>query len=226
VDPVRLCHGLARAAAVRGAGIFESSAATKIKVTRRGVDVVTARGTISAQAVVLATGEPTREFRALARHFDRRESYAVMTPPLPAPVRAVLKDHGLILQDLAEPPHRLHWSADERIIWSGADQPRTPERAHAKILVQRIGQLMYELSLAVEPISGMLPEYGWIAPYTRAVDGLPFIGPHRNYPRHLFAFGLGENIANSFLASRVFLRHWTGTPAREDEPFGFTRLAR
>jgi glycine/D-amino acid oxidase-like deaminating enzyme len=226
VDPVRLCHGLARAAAVRGAGIFESSAVTKIAVTRRGVNVVTARGTLSAQTVVLATGEPTREVRALARHFDRRESYAVMTPPLPATIRAVLRDHDLIVEDVEDPPHRLSWSADERIVWSGADQPRTPERAHAKILVQRTGQLMYELSLSVEPISGVWPEYGWIVPFTRAVDGLPFIGPHRNYPHHLFALGLGNNIANSFLASRLLVRHWTGKAAREDEAFGFARFAR
>jgi glycine/D-amino acid oxidase-like deaminating enzyme len=226
VDPVRLCHGLARAAAARGAGIFESSPVIKISATRRGVDVVTSHATLSAEAVVLATGEPTREFRALARHFDRRESYAVMTAPLPAAVRKAIRDHDIVLQDGGDPPHRLYWSGDERIIWSGADQPRTLERAHDKTIVQRTGQLMYELSLAVEPISGMLPERGWIVPYARAVDGLPFIGPHRNYPHHLFALGLGQNVANAFLASRVLLRHWTGEPDREDEAFGFTRFAR
>jgi glycine/D-amino acid oxidase-like deaminating enzyme len=226
VDPVRLCLGLARAAAVRGAGVFESSPVTKVAVTRRGVNVVTPRATLAAQAVVLATGEPTSEFRALARHFDRREAYAVMTPPLPARIRTVLRDHEVVLQDVGDPPHRLYWSADERIVWSGADQPRTPERAHAKTIVQRTGQLMYELSLSLEPISGLLPDYGWIAPYTQATDGLPFIGPHRNYPHHLFALGLGQNIAHSFLAGRLLLRHWTGEPAREDETFGFARFPR
>jgi hypothetical protein len=85
---------------------------------------------------------------------------------------------------------------------------------------------MYELSLTLEAISGLLPEHGWIVPYARAVDGLPFIGPHRNYPHHFFALGLGQNVANSFLASRVLLRHWAGEPAKGDEAFGFTRFAR
>jgi glycine/D-amino acid oxidase-like deaminating enzyme len=226
VDPVRLCHGLARAAAVRGAGIFESSPATKIAVTRHGIDVVTARGTLSAQTVVIATGEPTRQYRALARHFDRRESYAVVTPPLPAAIRSTLRDRAVALEDAADPPHRLHWPSDDRILWSGADQPRTPERTHAKTIVQRTGQLMYELSLTLEAISGLMPEHGWIVPYARAVDGLPFIGPHRNYPHHFFALGLGQNVANSFLASRVLLRHRAGEPARGDEAFGFARFAR
>ena len=31
--------------------------------------------------------------------------------------------------------------------------------------------------------------FGWDARYARTADGLPVIGPHRNYPFHLFAFG-------------------------------------
>ena len=54
---------------------------------------------------------------------------------------------------------------------------------------------MYELSLALPAISGVLPDYGWHAPWTRSVDDLPFIGPHRNYPHHLFALGLGANLS-------------------------------
>jgi glycine/D-amino acid oxidase-like deaminating enzyme len=85
---------------------------------------------------------------------------------------------------------------------------------------------MYELSLVVEAISGLPPAFGWSVRYSRAVDGLPYIGPHRNYPRHLFAWGLGTNVASAFLASRILLRHYTGQADKDDEPFGFARFAR
>ena len=127
---------------------------------------------------------------------------------------------------MEQPPHRLAWTAGDRILWSGADQQRTPERLREKTLVQRTGQLMYELSLLVPAISGMQPEHGWDAPYSIARDGLPFIGPHRNYPHHLFALGLGTNPAAAFLASRVLLRHLTGTTEKADDVFGFARLPR
>ena len=55
--------------------------------------------------------------------------------------------------------------------------------------VQRTGQLMYELLTTYPVISGLQPEYGWEVPYGETADGLPYIGPHRNYPRHLFALG-------------------------------------
>ena len=54
------------------------------------------------------------------------------------------------------------------------------------------------LSLALPAISGTPPEFGWHAPWSRAVDGLPFIGPHRNYPHHLFALGLGTNPGENY----------------------------
>ena len=226
LDPVRACHGLARAAAVRGAGVFERTPVTRVKTTRRGVEVVTAKAIVTAQTVILTTGDPSAGFHALDRHFAALETYVVQTPPLPAAVRSSLRTTNLILQDLQQPSHRLFWTDDHRITWSGGDQARSPERARDKVLVQRTGQLMYELSLTVNAISGIQPAYGWHAPYSRAADGLPFIGPHRNYPGHLFALGLGTNLANAFLASRILLRRYTDATEKDDEAFGFTRLPR
>jgi glycine/D-amino acid oxidase-like deaminating enzyme len=85
---------------------------------------------------------------------------------------------------------------------------------------------MYELSLALPAISGTMPEYGWHAPWSLAIDDLPFIGAHRNYPRHLFALGLGTNLTSAFLASRILVRAVTDTREKSDEYFGFARLAK
>jgi len=226
LDPVRACHGLARAAAARGSEVFERTPVTHVKTTRRGVEVVTAKAVVTAQTVILTTGDPSTGFHALDRHFAALETYVVQTPPLPAAVRSSLRTNNLILQDLEQPSHRLFWTDDHRITWSGGDQERSAERARDKVLVQRTGQLMYELSLAVNAISGIQPAFGWHAPYSRAADGLPFIGPHRNYPGHLFALGLGTNLTNAFLASRILLRRYTDATEKDDEAFGFTRLPR
>jgi glycine/D-amino acid oxidase-like deaminating enzyme len=224
LDPLRACLGFARAAASRGALVFEKSPVTRVTFDATGVRVTSGKATIAAETVILATGEPIAPFAALERHFESRDAYSVVTPPLAAVVRKAASDRGAILADLHEPTHRLTWLADERILWTGGDQARTPERTRDKVVVQRTGQLMYELSLVLEPISGIQPAYGWQAPYSRAVDGLPFVGPHRNYPHHLFAWGLGTNVASAFLASRILLRHYTGQADRDDEGFGFARL--
>ena len=70
----------------------------------------------------------------------------------------------------------------------------------------------------------MQPEDAWDGTVATTADGLPYIGPHRNFPRHLFALGYGGNgLTLGFLASRILLRQCLGEPAKEDELFAFTR---
>ncbi len=225
VDPYRAVLGLARAAAVRGALIFERTVVDKVRHTRTGAELFSGKSRVQARVAIIATGRPSPLISALARHFVDAESYSVLTPPLGADVRRAAGSRHAVVIDRATPPHRLCWTADDRILWSGADQASVPERKRQVTLVQRTGQLMYELSLALPAVSGVQPEYGWYAPWSRAVDDLPFIGAHRNYPNHLFALGLGANLATAFLASRILVRALLNQAEKSDEYFGFTRLA-
>lgn len=225
LDPYRACLGLARAAAARGARLFERTAVRRVRGGRRAVEIRTDGGTVRSEVVVIATGAPTRElYKPLLRHFDARERYAVLTPPLPAAVRRAAGSGRPILQDTATPPHTLRWTKDERILFAGADHPPTLVRQRPKVLVQRGGQLMYELSLLYPVISGIQPEHVWNVPLSVTRDGIPYLGPHRNYGRHLFALGFGANgVGFAHLAARVLLRHYLGEPARGDEILGFVR---
>jgi glycine/D-amino acid oxidase-like deaminating enzyme len=225
LDPYRAAVGLAKAAQARGAVVFERTEVTSVKHTRTGAELSAGSVKIQAGTVILATGSPDPLVHALARHFVDVETYAVLTPPLGADVRKAAGARTAIVIDRTEPPHRMVWTADHRILWTGADQARVADRKRPAVLVQRSGQLMYELSLALPAISGVQPEYGWHAPWTRSVDDLPFIGPHRNYPHHLFALGLGANLATAFLASRILVRAMAGEPDKSDEYFGFARIA-
>jgi glycine/D-amino acid oxidase-like deaminating enzyme len=102
-----------------------------------------------------------------------------------------------------------------------------PDRQRAKVVVQRTGQLMYELSTLYPAVSGVPPAYGWDAAYARTSDGLPYIGPHRNFPRHLFAFGdASPSVTGAYLASRILLRHVLGEADAADKFFEFTRHGR
>jgi glycine/D-amino acid oxidase-like deaminating enzyme len=228
LDPYRAALGLADAALDRGASFYERSPARKIRFTRKWVDVKTAGGVIRAERVVVATGVPTMTlFKALARHFWYRSSFLTMTERVPAKVRQQLGRRGAVIRDSAVPPHVIRWVNDEHLLVTGADGEMVPPRLQEKTIVQRTGQLMYELSTVYPDISGLLPAYGWEALYGRTADGLPFIGPHRNYPRHLFAFGdASHSVTGAYLASRVLLRHFLDQAETADEVFGFLRLPR
>jgi glycine/D-amino acid oxidase-like deaminating enzyme len=114
---------------------------------------------------------------------------------------------------------------DDRIFFSGAEQPEVAARLREKTLAQRTGQLMYELSVLYPAISGLRPEWAWDSLHYDTVDSLPFIGLHRNFPRHLFALGGGRHGAGiAWLAARLILRQYQATAAKGDDLFGFARV--
>ena len=222
LDPYRACLGLATAAVRRGADVFERSRVKKVRFTRAAADVVTERGSIRADRVIVTTGSATTEFGSLRRHFTRRETYCVLTEPVSTGVRKQLADPAIVLCDRTVPPHRFRWAGD-RLLLGGADQDETAPRAKPAVLVQRTGQLMYELLLTYPVISGLRPEYGWEAGYGESADGLMYLGAHRNYPHHLFALGGSGSVTGAFVAARVLLNAVRGTEDKADRAFGWNR---
>jgi glycine/D-amino acid oxidase-like deaminating enzyme len=224
LDPYRACLGLASAAKSRGAILFERSPVTKIRVGRKQVEVMVESGVIHANTVIVTTGVATTEFKPLRRHFKRRETYLVLTEPLPATMRKQLGAANVTFRDTASPRHRARHTKDGRLLIAGADGDESPARQRDALRVQRTGQLMYELLTMYPAISGLRPEYGWEILYGETADGLMYIGPHRNYPRHLFALGSsGDTLAGAFLAARILARAARGHVDKTDEVFGWTR---
>jgi len=224
LDAHRACLGLAVAAASRGALIFERSGLKKVNVARRHVDVIADGGTVRASTIVVATGIATLEFRQLRRHFKRRETYLVMTEAMPATIRKQLGSRDTTFNDTHTAPRRVRWTSDDRIVIAGAAQDETPERKRPAVLVQRTGQLMYELLTMFPAISGLMPEYGWEVVTGETADGLMYVGPHRNYPRHLFALGgQGDSITGAFLAARILTRALQNASEKDDAVWSFTR---
>jgi glycine/D-amino acid oxidase-like deaminating enzyme len=222
-SPYELVTTFVQAATKRGAAVFERSPVRKIKVRRKDVEIHAAGGILTANTIVVATGEPTDLYRSLKRHVQPDERYLVLTDRLPVPIRRQVHASVRIISDTDTPPHLLRWTDDGRMLIAGADQPRTSIRIRDKVVVQRTGQLMYELSRMYPAISGVMPSYGWDQPVGRTADGIMFAGPHRNYPRHLFAWATRHDPSQAFLASRILLRNYLGRPDREDAFFAFTR---
>ena len=177
-----------------------------------------------ARTIVIATGDPAGTHGALARHFKRLETYLVATPSLPGQLRRQLGPANVCLWDCATPRHSIRWTSDDRLIVGGGDQPVVPPQRADKTILQRTGQLMYELSRLYPAISGVQPECSWATALTHTPDGFPYIGPHRNYPRHLFALGYGASAgAFGLLAARMLLRAHLREPVKTDHLFGFQR---
>jgi glycine/D-amino acid oxidase-like deaminating enzyme len=223
IDPWQTARALLDAATGAGARLFEQSPVTKVRHTRTGADVVTARGTVRARAVVIATGAPKPLVPALQRHVRVDHTYVIVTEELSAPMRRAVPADALIRA--AGFPLAAAVTKSGRIVLQGGDRPPVPARLADQALVQWTGELMYQLSRRHPAISGVQPAYAWTASRVVGKDGLPIAGAHRNFPNHLFAVGLGATgITGAWLASRIVLRQFLGTPDPADAVFGFGRL--
>ena len=224
IDPYRACVGLAAAAEERGALLFENSPVKRITFNRKIADVHTAGGKIRTRKVIIATGTPTMLFKSLRRHFWFRTSYVALTDQIPAKIRNRLGKRQTVVRDSADPYHVVRWLDDERLMVMGADIETPPDRLKSKIVVGKTGQLMYELSVLYPDISGIQPAYGWSLDYAKTQEGLPYIGPHRNFPHQLFVFGdSSHSVTGSYLARRVLLRYFLDELEPSDKAFEFNR---
>jgi glycine/D-amino acid oxidase-like deaminating enzyme len=68
------------------------------------------------------------------------------------------------------------------------------------------------------------PEYAWEGLFAETPDGLPYVGVHRRYPRHLFALGYGGNgMTASFLAAQLLLKRYRKDQDPRESLFAFNR---
>jgi glycine/D-amino acid oxidase-like deaminating enzyme len=223
-DPYRACLGLMRTAKEDGALIFERSAVRLIRTTRSGVAVVTRRGTVFASQAVIATGYATPEFKPLAGRFAMKHTYVLTSQRIATRTRARLGLGDVMLWDTARPYHYARWTPDHRLILGGGDRAQVPDRRRASLFRKEIGKLRQHFEELLPSLRGIDIEYAWAGLFAITPDGLPYIGPHRRYPRHLFALGYGGNgMTFGFLAARLLVDRVLGARSADLRLFSFGR---
>lgn len=232
-DAVRAALGFASIAEKKGAKFYEHSRVKKTTFTRKDATVFLEGGAkIKTHGIVVATGEPGDVFGQLRRHVRVHEGHVVVTQKLNAEMRRETgaRDYALIERGESSSESQrdnsrwLRFLADDRVLFGGVETKPLADRQRDKVLVQRAGQLMYELSVHYPSISGLKAEWAWPLPVVSTLDGLPWVGAHRNYPFHFFALALGwHGDAISWFTARSAARHFAGAARPEDDAFSFLR---
>jgi glycine/D-amino acid oxidase-like deaminating enzyme len=224
VDPYRACIGFAAAAERQGALMFERSKVRRMRGDARGVTLHVGRHRVRASWGVVATGYATPQFKPLASRFTIMSTYVIATPPLTRAERAATGMGDVMVWDTERPYHYWRWTPDGRLLFGGADRTRPPGRARAPMLQRTVRELRRDLAGFYPSLAHVEPDYAWEGLFAVTPDGLPYIGEHRRYPRHLFALGYGGNgMTFSFLAARILTRAIAGRPRPSDALFSFGR---
>jgi glycine/D-amino acid oxidase-like deaminating enzyme len=223
-DPLKACAGFLRAAGACGAKIFERSPIRRIITSNSRVTLKTPHGTIRANQVVIATGYATIEFKPLAGRFRLMNTYVIATRRLPDKLRRKLLRARTMLWDTNKPYHYLRWSEDNRLIIGGEDSHHRSARGSRRRLTAGSDRLRNYQAAVYPGLALEEPEYAWEGLFAETPDGLPYIGPHRRYPKHLFALGYGGNgMTVSFLTAQLLLKRYQNRPHPDEELFSFGR---
>lgn len=224
LDPYRACLGILKAARRAGAAIFEHSRVTRIRQTQSGVRLQTAGGSIDAAKVVIATGYATPHFRPLAGRFAMRHTYVLATNPMSPAQKREAGLGPVLLWDTERPYHYVRWTADHRLLLGGADRPVRPGARRTSQFAAATQELRDYFECMYPGLTGVGIDHAWEGLFAMTPDSLPYIGPHRRYPRHLFALGYGGNgMTFAALAARILLEQWQGVPSVDHRLFAFTR---
>ena len=227
VNPYLACSGLLRAASRRGARIFERSPVDRIDTDGNGATLMSHGHRIHCDRVIVATGYATPAFKPLAASFRMLQTYVVATGPIPARTRRNLGLEDLMLWDTARPYHYARWTSDHRLMLGGGDRPRVADRQRARALRTGAERVWNYFERRYPSLDSVDIEFAWEGLFATTPDGLPYVGPHPKYPRHLFALGYGGNgMTFGFLAARLLLEWYRGRRSNDHALFAFDRASR
>jgi glycine/D-amino acid oxidase-like deaminating enzyme len=225
VNPYRACVGVMRAAASAGARIYERSPVTRIASRGNHVRVSTSRGRIEAARVIVATGYATARFRPLAGRFRMYRTYVLATRRLTVRQRRKLGLGPLLIWDTERPYHYARWTSDHRLLLGGGDRPVRAGHRRAVQFASATRELRGDFERLLPSLANVSIDAAWEGLFALTPDSLPYVGPHRRYPRHLFALGYGGNgMTFASLAARLLLEYWTGALSGDERLFRFGRL--
>lgn len=225
LDPYRACLGLLKSAVAAGAQVYERSEVLRIDGGRQRVRLRTAAGTVEARQVVIATGYATPQFRPLAGRFRLYRTYALATAPMGAAARRDLGLTDVMVWDTERPYHYARWTADHRLVLGGGDRQVGPGQRRRQLLNKASGELRAYFEGQLPALAGVPTAFAWEGLFAMTPDSLPYIGPHRRYPGHVFALGYGGNgMTFGSLAARLLLERWQGISSQDHRLFAFDRL--
>ena len=208
LHPLNLCIGEANAAVSRGATIYEQSPVIDIQHGDKA-RVVTDRGSISADAVVIAGNAYHHLERKLRGILFPVNSFIVATEPLSEETVAAINPRDLAICDPNFVLEYYRLSADKRLLFGGrlnyfGDDPKVIEAKHRRKIARHYPQL-----------ENVKIDYAWGGTIGVPINRVPQMG--RISPNVLYCQGYsGHGVNVTHLAGQIMADVVGGTLERFD----------
>jgi glycine/D-amino acid oxidase-like deaminating enzyme len=174
---------------------------------------------VRARHVVFATGYETQQF--LKQKTVRLvSSYAIASTP---GIKFPKGYERPVIWETARPYLYIRTTVDSRIVVGGEDVDFVDEKKRDRLLAGKTKTLERKIRKMFPYISWKLAA-AWTGTFGESNDGLPYIGPHKDFPGAQFALGYGGNgITFAAIASLIIPDLISGTKNGDAEIFRFGR---
>lgn len=219
IQPLSYVRGLAAAAVRNGAELFTNSAVTHIERDGRAWRVKTARGSVVAPRVIVATDcYSIGPWRKLADEQVKLAFFNLATPPLPANLRRTILPNGEGAWDTRLLLEMIRLDASGRLIFASFGALRNTGtsihrswayRALTRIFPELAGQVQFEHEWY--GLIGMTPDH--TPRFHRLEDGVVGIAGYN-----------GRGIAPGTVFGQVLAKFASGEISEEDLPFKISEV--
>jgi len=209
VQPARLVRALRAAAVDAGVLVHEQTPVTRVRPAGGGVEVVTASGTIRADAAVVAAGAWMSGWRPIANRVTNMGSWVVLTEPAPDALARIGWTGGEAITDGRTFLHYFRTTPDGRVLMgAGAGRLGYGGTVDARFFADAEAGRRAEAGLRrlLPGLSGARVERSWGGPIDVASDRLPFFGTVPGTRIHHGIGYTGNGVGPSWLGGRILAR--------------------
>ena len=198
INPYLFSHGIVSKSIENGLRVYENTEISNILYNsdERLTLETNKYKTITCKKVLIATGYEARNYIG-SKYLTLNRTYTLATKP-------VNEFNGwynrCLIRDYKSPYNYLRSTDDSRIIIGGEDTPASGilGSIYSVLNDEKLAESKY--SKLEQTFHSMFPEmtdveieYKFSGLFGETKDGLPYIGPHKNYPNHYFCLGYGSN---------------------------------
>ncbi len=171
LQPARFHQGLVARAEAAGAELHEHTTADALERTAAGVRVVTSRGTVDAQHVIVATNAYADGLSpALRRKTLPVGSYIIATEPLPPEVQAAVNPHRRMFVDTKNFLFYWRLTADGRMVFGG-------RRSLSPVTIPEARDFLHQSMVRVHPqLADSRVTHAWGGNVAITFDRMPQVG--------------------------------------------------
>ncbi|MDQ0087177.1 glycine/D-amino acid oxidase-like deaminating enzyme [Paenibacillus anaericanus] len=223
VNPLMLVHELIQEASSNGVRVYEHSNVNGFQFHENDVKCRSGKWKITAKHIIFATGYETQQFKK-DQGANLTSSYVTVTEPV--------QDFNdwyqrCLIWETARPYSYLRTTPDGRIISGGLDEHLPGGVLEENRYIHQSKKLLNVIHTMFPRKAALKSEYAWGAVFGGTRDGLPYIGPHPDYPHCYFLEGYGGNgTVCSMIAAEMITDVLTGIHRPDMEIFSLMRTSK